>query len=61
MTGGIWLSLIECACCQLAEHLCNAVGIVQQYAQPGHFEGFEHHVAAVPPVVNEGNRRLRAA
>lgn len=39
---------------QLADHLCNAVGILQQFAPSGSFTGFEKTASKQPAVTNEG-------
>ena len=39
---------------QMADHLCNSVGILQQFAPPGQFAGFEKSGSKSPAVTNEG-------
>ena len=39
---------------QLADHLCNSVGILQQFAPSGSFAGFEKTASKQPAVTNEG-------
>ena len=39
---------------QLADYLCNSVGVLQQYAPPGQFGGFERTQSKPPAVQNEG-------
>jgi len=38
----------------LADHFCNAVGVLQQNAPPGQFVGFEKTASKPPAVTNEG-------
>ncbi|KAK2169354.1 hypothetical protein NP493_1194g00030 [Ridgeia piscesae] len=45
---------------QLADHLCNAVGILQQFAPSGSFTGFEKTASKQPAVTNEENAALFA-
>jgi len=42
-------------CFQLADHFCNAVGVLQQSAPPGQFVGFEKTASKPPAVTNEGD------
>ena len=41
-------------CFQLADHFCNAVGVLQQSASHGQFVGFEKTASKPPAVTNEG-------
>ena len=43
---------------QLADHLCNSVGILQQFAPSGSFAGFEKTASKQPAVTNEGKFNL---
>lgn len=44
----------------LAENLCNSVGILQQFAPPGQFAGFEKTSSRPPAVQNEDHAILFA-
>jgi hypothetical protein len=44
----------ECVVAQLADHFCNAVGVLQQSAPPGQFAGFERTASKPPGISNDG-------
>jgi len=53
ITGSLVIDLTDYL--QLADHFCNAVGVLQQSAPPGHFVGFEKTASKPPAVTNEGD------
>lgn len=54
------LTQLQEAANQLADHFCNAVGILQQCAPPGQFVGFERSATKPPAVTNEDHALLFA-
>jgi mediator of RNA polymerase II transcription subunit 21 len=54
------LTQLQEAANQLADHFCNAVGILQQTAPPGQFAGFERSPSKPPGVQNDDNALLFA-
>lgn len=54
------LTQLQEAANQLADHFCNAVGILQQFAPPRQFNGFECSTSKPPLVTNEDHAHLFA-
>ena len=38
----------------MGDHFCNAVGVLQQFAPPGQFAGFDKTGSKPPAVTNDG-------
>ncbi|CAH1801406.1 unnamed protein product [Owenia fusiformis] len=55
------LTQLQDAVNQMADHFCNSIGILQQFAPSGQFVGFDKSVSKSPaPVENEDHARLFA-